>query len=447
MPAAFDIFSSTMEHEEKNIILNSIADGVFTVDLDFHITSMNRAAEEILGIEEKDAIGRLCYEVFHANICEHSCALKETLNTGNNIINKTIYIVRSSGEKVPISVSTALLKDGTGTVIGGVETFRDITAIETLRKEIEASYTFEDIVSKSRAMRDLFGILPDIAASDSSALIEGPSGTGKELIARAIHSLSNRKDKPLVVINCAAVPDNLLESELFGYKAGAFTDAKKDKPGRIALAEGGTLFLDEIGEISPAIQVKLLRFLQEREYEPLGGVATVKSDVRIIAATNKNLSEEVRSGGFREDLYYRINVINIRLPALNERKEDIPFLIKHFIHKFNILKGKDIEGVSDEVMNLLMDHDYPGNIRELENIIEHAFVLCREPYIQKAHLPGHFKAADTRLPDAMTLDEMERIYILKALEKNSWNRKEAAADLGIDASTLWRKMKKYSISE
>lgn len=436
-----------IKNEDKNIILDSIADGVFTVDMDFRITSMNRAAEEILGIKENDAIGRLCFEIFHANICEHSCALKETLHTGKNIINKTIYIVNSSGERVPISVSTALLKDNRGSIIGGVETFRDITAIETLRKEIESSYTFEDIVSKNKVMRELFGILPDIATSDSSVLIEGASGTGKELIARAIHSLSNRKSKSLVVINCAALPDNLLESELFGYKAGAFTDAKKDKPGKISLAEGGTLFLDEIGEISPAMQVKLLRFIQEREYEPLGGVSTVKSDIRIIAATNKILNDEVRGGGFREDLYYRINVVNIRLPSLAERKEDIPLLIKHFIHKYNILKGKNIEGVSDDVMNILMNHDYPGNIRELENIIEHAFVLCRESYIRQLHLPNHFKNIVTPLHDNLTLDEMERIYILKALEKNSWNKKNTARDLGIDTTTLWRKIKKLNIAK
>ncbi len=436
-----------IENEEKNIILDSIADGVFTVDMDFRITSMNRAAEKILGIEEKEALGRLCFEVFHANICEHSCALKETLNTGNNIINKTIYIVNAGGERVPISVSTALLKNNTGSIIGGVETFRDMTALETLRKEIESSYTFEDIVSKNKAMRELFAILPDIATSDSSVLIEGSSGTGKELIARAIHSLSNRKTKPLVVINCAAVPDNLLESELFGYKAGAFTDAKKDKPGKIALAEGGTLFLDEIGEISPAIQVKLLRFIQEREYEPLGGVSTVTSNVRIIVATNKILTEEVRGGNFREDLYYRINVVNLQLPPLAKRKEDIPFLIKHFIHKYNILKGKNIEGVSDDVMNILMNHDYPGNIRELENIIEHAFVLCREPYIRQLHLPNHFKNIVTPLHDNLTLEEMEQIYILKALEKNSWNRKNTAKDLGIDTTTLWRKIKNLNIAK
>jgi PAS domain S-box-containing protein len=319
--------------KEKNIVLDSIADGVFTVDMDFRITSMNRAAAEILGIAEPDALGRLCFEIFHANICEHSCALRETMETGKNVINKTIYIVNSREERVPISVSTALLRDDTGAVIGGVETFRDMTAVETLRKEIEAAYTFEDIVSKNRAMREMFRILPDIAVSGSSVLIEGPSGTGKELIARAIHSLSGRGKKPLVSINCAAVPDNLLESELFGYRAGAFTDARKDKPGKIAVAEGGTIFLDEIGDISPAIQAKLLRFLQEREYEPLGATWPVKADVRVIAATNKILREEVKKGAFREDLYYRLNVINLVMPPLSDRREDIPLLVDHFNQK------------------------------------------------------------------------------------------------------------------
>jgi len=263
------------DQEKNSIILDSIADGVFTVDENFRITSMNRAARTILEIEEENAVGKLCFDVFHANICEHSCALKETLRTGKNIINKTIYVVNSRGVKVPISVSTALLRDSEGRIFGGVETFRDLTTIETLRKEIEAAYHFEDIVSKNAAMREIFRILPDVAASGSSVLIEGPSGTGKELVARAIHSLSGRKRKRLVTINCAAVPDNLLESELFGFKAGAFTDARRDKPGRIALAQGGTLFLDEVGDVSPGIQPKLLRFLQEREYEMLGGTGTM----------------------------------------------------------------------------------------------------------------------------------------------------------------------------
>jgi PAS domain S-box-containing protein len=432
-------------HDRENIILNSIADGVFTVGLDFRITWMNRAAARILGIDAAEAAGRLCFEVFHASICEHSCALKETMSTGRNIINKTVYIVNSGGEKIPITVSTALLKNEKGEVIGGVETFRDISDIEILRKEIESGFTLEDIVSRSRFFKDLFLILPDISISDSTVLIEGASGTGKELVARAIHNLSYRKNKPLVAINCAAVPDNLLESELFGYKAGAFTDARKDRPGRIASAEGGTLFLDEIGEISPALQAKLLRFIQERVYEPLGSTSHVKSDIRIIAATNRKLIEEVRKGRFREDLYYRINVVNISIPSLASRREDVPLLVRHFIKKFNILKSRSIEGVTDEVMNLLMDYEFPGNVRELENIIEHAFVLCREAYITRSHLPQQFRHTDNVSVESLTLDEMEQYYIIRALERNSGNRAKTARELGIDASTLWRKMKRYGI--
>ncbi len=430
---------------EENIILNSIADGVFTVNLDFRITWMNRAAEKILGIGKEESIGKLCYEIFHANICEHSCALKETMTTGRNIVNRTIFIVNTEGKRIPISISTAIIKDENGDITGGVETFRDVSEIEELRKSIELKYTFEDIISKNKKMQEVFSIIPDIAGSTSSVLIEGPSGTGKELIAQAIHNLSNRKDKPLIIINCGALPENLLESELFGYKAGAFTDAKKDKEGKIALADGGTIFFDEIGEVSQSIQVKLLRFLQEKEYEPLGGVKTLKADVRVISATNKDLYDEVLKENFRDDLYYRLNVVNIKLPALSSRKEDIPLLIKHFINRFNRHQGKDIEGISDNVMNALMQHDYPGNIRELENIIEHAFVLCKEKYIQMIHLPAHFRDGEDTLSAGMTLDEVEKLHILKTLEKNSWNKSKTAGDLGIDQSTLWRKLKRYGI--
>lgn len=426
-----------------NIILDSIADGVFTIDLDFRITSLNNAACKILGLQSKnEALGKLCFEIFHANICEHSCALRETIQTGKNIINKTVYIVDTSGKKRTISISTALLKDENGTIIGGVETFRDISDIETLRKKIESSYSFEDIISKNKEMQQIFSILPDVALSDSSVIIEGPSGSGKELIARAIHSLSKRSNKPFVVVNCGALPENLLESELFGYKAGAFTDAKKDKPGKIALAQGGTLFLDEIGELPLSMQVKLLRFLQFKEYEPLGDAKTKKADVRIIAATNKNLRDEVAKGNFRDDLYYRLNVIGLRLPLLSRRKEDIPLLVEHFIKKYNVLKGKEIEGVSDDAMNILLNHEYPGNIRELENIIEHAFVLCHEPYIKAEHLPSYLFSITPI--STLSLEEMEKNMITQALTRFS-NKKEAAQALGIDTSTLWRKIKKYNL--
>ncbi|HQO03682.1 MAG TPA: sigma 54-interacting transcriptional regulator [Spirochaetota bacterium] len=432
---------------ERNIILDSIADGVFTVDLDFKITSINRAAEMILGVSEDEVIGKYCFEIFHANICEHSCALKETIRSGKNIINKTIYVVNSEGTQIPVSISTALLKDINGNLIGGVETFRDISDIEELRKTIESKYSYQDIVSKNKKMQDIVSILPDIAESDSSVLIEGASGTGKELIAQGIHNLSPRRDKPIVVINCAALPENLLESELFGYKAGAFTDAKKDKPGKIALAEGGTIFLDEIGELPASTQVKLLRFLQEREYEPLGGIKPIKSDVRIIAATNRILLNELKSGSFREDLYYRLNIITIKLPLLKDRIEDIPLLVSHFVKKYSIIKGKHIEGVSDDVMNILMNYDFPGNIRELENIIEHGFILCKDYYIQTRHLPSHLRSSTFDLPESMTLEMIEKMFIERTLERNDWNKLKSAQDLGIDQSTLWRKIKRYNLTK
>ncbi|MFB3893257.1 MAG: sigma-54 interaction domain-containing protein [Phycisphaerae bacterium] len=429
------------------MILDSVADGVFTVDGGWQITSFNRAAERITGVKRQDALGRRCCEVFRASICEGACALKHTLATGQPLVNKVVYILSAQGQKVPISVSTAILKDADGTVIGGVETFRDLRLVEELRKELESTYTFANIVARSPAMRRIFDLLPEIAASDSTVLIEGPSGTGKELFAQAIHNLSPRAKKRFVAINCGALPDTLLESELFGYKAGAFTDAKQDKPGRFALADGGTVFLDEIGDISPAMQARLLRVLQERVYEPLGSVQPVAADVRVVAASNKHLAKLVSKGTFREDLFYRINVVRLELPALRDRREDIPLLIEHFVAKFNRLQGKDIAGLADDVLAVLLAHDYPGNVRELENIIEHAFVLCRGGLVQMNHLPPQFRGDSTgpSFAPGATLESMERVMIADALRRHSGNRKAAATELGINPSTLFRKAKALGI--
>lgn len=366
------------------------------------------------------------------------------------MVNKAVYILDAKGNRLPISISTAAFKDENGKTIGGVETFRDLSLVEDLRKELEAECSFAEIVGRSAAMRLVFQILPQIAESDSTVLIEGASGTGKELFAKAIHNLSRRRDRRFVAINCAALPDTLLESELFGYKAGAFTDARQDKQGRFAVADGGTLFLDEIGDISPAMQVRLLRVLQERTYEPLGSVEPIKTDVRVIAATNKDLGKLVRKGVFREDFFYRIHVIRLALPSLRDRREDIPLLIEHFMAKFNRLQGKDVAGVSDEVLARLMDHDYPGNVRELENIIEHAFVLCRGAMIEMVHLPPQFRGTDEAVSPniaGMTLEAMERFLIANALQRHDGNRTAAARQLGINPSTLFRKLKSLGIHQ
>jgi len=431
-------------------ILESISDGVFTVDHAWRITSFNRAAEEITGVPRDEAIGRRCADVFRASMCETACALRETMETGTPVVNRSAFIIDAEGRRIPISVSTALLRDENGTVVGGVETFRDLSLVETLRRELEGRVEIGDMVSRSPAMRRVFDILPQAAATDSTVLIQGETGTGKELLARAIHNLSERREKPFVAVNCGALPDTLLESELFGYKQGAFTGAARDKPGRFALAEGGTLFLDEIGDVSPALQSRLLRVLEEKTYEPLGGTEALRADIRAIAATNKDLAALVEEGTFRQDLYYRINVVRIEVPPLRDRTEDVPLLVEHFIDRFNRLRGKAVTGISHGALAVLMAHDYPGNVRELENIIEHAFVLCEEGEIGRRHLPEEFVVRSTSAPVAgsmaSALKATEARAILDALARNDYNRQATAADLGMHKSTLFRKIRALGIT-
>jgi PAS domain S-box-containing protein len=430
-------------------ILESISDGVFTVDTDWRITSFNRAAEEITGIKREEAMGRICSEVFRCSMCETECALRRTMQSGKPIIGKSGYIIGADGERLPISVSTAVLKDEQGNVVGGAETFRDLSEVEALRRELEGRTQIGDLVSRSPLMQRVFEVLPAIAGSPSTVLICGETGTGKELMAQTIHSLSHHRKGPFVAVSCGALPDTLLESELFGYKAGAFTGAVKDKPGRFALARGGTLFLDEIGEVSPALQVRLLRVLQERTYEPLGAVRCETTNARIITATNKDLAAETRRGNFREDLYYRVNVVRVELPPLRNRKEDIPLLVEHFIDRFNRLRHTSIRGISGEALSLLMAHHWPGNIRELENVIERSFILCNKPLIGIAHLPeemtahGKLKTRTSSMRSARELLDAQAIS--SALARNDNNRLAAARELGIHKSTLFRKIKKLGI--
>lgn len=429
--------------KNHEIILDSISDGVFTVDLDWNIMSFNRGAEIITGVPREDAIGRPCFEVFRANVCETGCVLKETMKTGKPIESMPVYIIRADKRRIPISVSTTLLRDEGAEVIGGVETFRDLSVVTELRKELRKQHSFGDIISKSEKMLKLFALLPHLAESESTVLIEGASGTGKELFARAIHNSSARSKGPFVAVNCGALPDTLCESELFGYKAGAFTDAKRDKPGRFALAQNGTIFLDEIGDISPAMQIRLLRILEEKVYEPLGSTKSVKTNARVMAATHRNLGELVKQGIFRDDLYYRINVIKLSLPGLSERKEDIPLLVDHFVERFNRITGKQVVGLSQEAINALMLHDWPGNVRELENAIEHAFVLCQGEIIHLSDLPRHFVPSDAA--NCLTLREVEKRAIQEALARNRWKRVATARELGIDKNTLRRKIKRLGI--
>jgi len=436
-------------YKKTDVVLDSIADGVFTIDEQWRITSFNKAAEQITGISRENAIGQACKHVLRANVCETDCALRYTMDTGKPVINKPVHIIDAQGRRKAITISTALLKDENGKTIGSVETFRDVTVVEELRKQVQKQYRCEDIISRNHNIQELFDILPQIAESDCAVLIEGQTGTGKELFARAIHNLSPRRKNPFIAVNCSALPDTLLESELFGYKAGAFTDAKNDKPGRFALAEGGTIFLDEIGDISSSVQVKLLRVLQEKTYEPVGAVSSQKADVRVITATNKDLAKLSKQGKFRSDFYYRINVVKLLLPLLNERSEDIPLLIDHFINRFNKIYNKNIRCLSDDAMAVLLSYDFPGNIRELENILEHCFVLCKGDVIESKHLPASLGRTAANPPadssKFRTLGQMEVMMIEQALRRNNGNRTIAAAELGIDKSTLFRKIKALHI--
>jgi PAS domain S-box-containing protein len=438
-----------------SIIFDNIPHGIFTVDKDGRITSFNRAAELITGWTREEVIGTFCSKVFRASHCERACFLRQSITNGEAHRDEEVTITRRDGTELLVSVSTANMEDANGRVVGGVEMFRDLSMVVALRQQIEGRYTRDDIVSKSQSMRAVRQLAQLVARSTSTALIEGEPGTGKELIARAIHNLGPRKDGPFVAVNCGALPETLAESELFGYEKGAFTDAAKDKPGRFALAEGGTLLLDEVGEISPAMQVKLLRVLQEKEFTPLGAVNPVRADVRILAATNRDLAADVGQGRFRQDLFFRLNIIRIHVPPLRARTEDIPLLVDYFIKKFNAMQGRRITGISERAMSLLLRHDWPGNVRELENAIEHAFVICAGSVIEREDLPPHIlgdrpdgheaSLAQSEVDPLGPLQSVEAVAIREALSRNNGNRTRAAEDLGVSRNTLWRKMRRYGI--
>ncbi len=469
------------------LLLDVIDQSIFTVNREGHITSFNRAAEKLTGHLEGEVIGRRCSEVFQTTLCDTDCPLLKTIQEGQRVIDRQVRIKAKDGRSIPVSVSTATLATHSGEVLGGVEVIKDLSHVHHLKRQLDGRYRFADIISKNVAMQRIFELLPLVAQSDSTVLILGASGTGKELVAKAVHHQSDRRDRPFVALNCAAMPETLMESELFGYVKGAFTDARQDKPGRIAQADGGTLFLDEIGDLSIHLQVKLLRFLQERSYEPLGATFTTRADVRILSATHHDLERMVEEGTFRQDLYYRINIMQILLPPLCERAEDIPLLVSHFIKRFRHTTGKAIESMTESALAALMRHSFPGNVRELENIVERAFIICQGPVIGMEHLPldvadqlaratafgqPAMASSPTMTPRAPNgagtglggpiplhppgslfappkrdiLNTVERDTIAATLKHNRGNRSRTARELGIHRSTLLRKLKRYGLT-
>jgi PAS domain S-box-containing protein len=428
------------------LILDVLDQGVFTVDGNLCISSFNQVAERITGYTAEEVIGRRCAEVFRTDLCDQICPLRLSIALRRPSRNREIHIRARDGRAVLISVSTAPLMTRNGRLLGGVEVFRDLAQIEDLKRRLDGQYRLSDIIGKSPPMRQIFDLLPLVAPSEATVLVTGPSGTGKELIARTIHALGVRRKNQFVPLNCAAIPETLLESELFGYRRGAFTDARRDKPGRIAAAEGGTLFLDEVGDLPRPTQVKLLRFLQDHVYEPLGSNNPVRANVRVIAATNRNLLELAHAGAFREDLYFRLNVVQIDIPPLCERAEDIPLLVGHFVRLFRESAGKPIQGLTDDAMTCLMGYAFPGNVRELENIIERAFILCNDERIGLDHLPRavaqSFQVGRV-VPVAPTIAGAEHTAIQAALTHHKGNRTRAAAELGIHRTTLIRKLRIY----
>jgi len=446
--------------EQRNkvqAVLDSIAEGVFTVDRDGRITSLNRTAERILGFPGNGVLGQSGGDVLPPEIAGPTSPLHETLQAGRSVRDREVLVTDRNGKTIPLSLSTGPFRDEAGTTLGAVCTIRDLREIERIAEERRSRAPFGEIIGKHPKIREIFDLVEMIKDSDSTVLLQGESGTGKGLFAQALHRLSPRHRHPFIKVSCAALPETLLESELFGHEKGAFTGAIKDRKGRFELADKGTIFLDEIGDLSPSVQVKLLRVLQEQEFERVGGTDTITVDVRVIAATHRDLTQLMREGKFREDLYYRLNVIPIHIPPLRERKADIPLLVEFLLERF-AAKGKGkVMTLSPRVMAILMDHDWPGNVRELENALEHAVVCSRGGVIEPDALPRSLLMGKAGLAPERTTGKglaqpmtsppaSEKDAISRALEASHGNRGRAAEVLGIDRTTLWRRMRRLGIT-
>lgn len=444
-----------VHYEERSlkIILDNLEVGILTVNRGGLVTFFNQAAEKISGYSRDEILGQSCEKIFSGQSAKDVCLLHESIMSGEAKTSHNGEMVDKDGMVIPIRANYMALKNEKNTIIGGLATFYDMTLVHQLDKAISNQYNFHDMIGKDPAMQKIFEMVQVVAKSDTTVLIEGPTGTGKDLLAKIIHSTSRRAHKPMVIINCAAIPENLIESEIFGYVKGAFTGADKDKPGRFQEAEGGTIFLDEIGDLPMPLQAKLLRVLEEKEFYPLGSRHTRKVDVRILSATNRGLEKLVSEGSFRKDLFYRLNVMRIELPPLKRRMADLPLLIRHILRQLGAAKGMSPPMISESAMEILLNFDYPGNVRELENILEHALIICRDKVIQTDHLPDYVQArrsltetAFSEEPDTPRIQDIkERALILKMLNKFKGHRQKAALALGMDRTTLWRKMKRYNI--
>ena len=454
--SAFEELVNRIRYDERNlkIILDNLDIGVFTTTRGGYITFFNTMAESISGYDRKEVLGKPCSVILRKDDGEDTALLLKSISDGKPRSNKNGLMMTKDERVISVQANYMALFNERASIVGGLATIVDLSLIQQMNRAISNRYIFADMIGKAPSMQKIFEFVPVLAASEATVLIGGPTGTGKDLLAKVIHNISPRAKKPMVKVNCAALPDNLLESEMFGYAKGAFTGADRDKPGRFQEADGGTIFLDEIGDLPLSLQAKLLRVLEDQEFYPLGSRKMTKVDVRIVAATNQTLEKEVEKRRFREDLFYRLNVLRLELPPLRERREDIPLLINHIMKQRSTMLRAPAKGISEGAMAVLLNYGYPGNVRELENILEHALIICQDDTIERKHLP-HFlqkeispleSPEDSREDSPRITPDNEKHRILQTLRRFDGHRGNTALELNMNRSTLWRKMKKYGLS-